>query len=89
MQRVEASKRADDGIDWRPRLFRPVEGGPGGPDEGQEDLDFVINAKMYVAPSSFQLLCILTYMPSKRRAHFRRAHQADSEHRSDTSWTTG
>jgi hypothetical protein len=48
MQRVEASKRADDGVDWRPRLFRPVQGGPGGADEGQEDLDFVINATMYV-----------------------------------------
>jgi hypothetical protein len=49
MQRVEASKRTDEGVDWRPRLFRPVQGGPGGVDEGQEDLDFVINAKMYVA----------------------------------------
>lgn len=46
MQRQEAAKRADDGIDWRPRLFRAVSGGPGGEDEGEEDLDYVINAKM-------------------------------------------
>jgi hypothetical protein len=69
MQRVEASKRADDGVDWHPRLFRPVQGGPGGPDEGQEDLDFVINAKMYVTPSSSRLFCILTYFVSQRRSH--------------------
>ena len=45
-QRQEASKRADDGLDWRPRLFRRVQGGPGGSEEGEEDLDWVINAKM-------------------------------------------
>ena len=45
-QRAEAAKRADDGIDWRPRLFRPVQGGPGGSEQGEEDLDFIINAKM-------------------------------------------
>lgn len=45
-QRDEAAKRADEGIDWRPRLFRPVQGGPGGPDEGDEDLDWIINAEV-------------------------------------------
>jgi oxysterol-binding protein-related protein 8 len=45
-QRAEASKRADDGIDWRPRLFRRVQGGPGGSEEGEEDLDWIINTKM-------------------------------------------
>lgn len=45
-QRDEAAKRADEGIDWRPRLFRPVQGGPGGPDEGEEDLDWIINAEV-------------------------------------------
>lgn len=48
MQRLEATKRADDGIDWRPRLFRRVQGGPGGPEEGEEDLDWILNAKMFV-----------------------------------------
>ncbi|KAK0746298.1 hypothetical protein B0T18DRAFT_411321 [Schizothecium vesticola] len=30
-QREEAALRANDGIEWRPRLFRAVKGGPGGP----------------------------------------------------------
>jgi hypothetical protein len=47
-QRAEAARRADEGIDWRPRLFRAVKGGPGGSEEGEEDLDWIINAKMYV-----------------------------------------
>lgn len=45
-QRDETAKRADEGIDWHPRLFRAVQGGPGGPDEGEEDLDWIINAQM-------------------------------------------
>lgn len=45
-QRREASERAEQDIEWRPTLFRPVRGGPGGEDEEQEDLDFVINTKM-------------------------------------------
>lgn len=47
MQREEAAKRAADGVEWRPRLFRRVRGGPGGPDEGEEDLEWIINAQMY------------------------------------------
>lgn len=46
MQRQEASKRAEDGVEWRPRLFRRVQGGPGGQDEGEEDLDWILNANM-------------------------------------------
>ncbi|KAJ5694448.1 hypothetical protein N7536_004860 [Penicillium majusculum] len=45
-QRDEAAKRADDGVEWHPRLFRRVQGGPGGPDEGEEDLDWIINAQV-------------------------------------------
>ncbi|OQE28895.1 hypothetical protein PENSTE_c003G04269 [Penicillium steckii] len=45
-QREEAAKRADEGVEWRPRLFRAVQGGPGGPDEGEEDLDWIINAEV-------------------------------------------
>lgn len=48
MQRQEAGVRGDEGVDWRPRLFRAVNGGPGGSEEGLEDLDWIINAKMYV-----------------------------------------
>ncbi|KAI9859567.1 MAG: hypothetical protein M1824_003733 [Vezdaea acicularis] len=46
MQRQEASKRAEDGVEWRPRLFRRVQGGPGGQDEGEEDLDWILNANI-------------------------------------------
>lgn len=45
-QREEAAKRVDEGVEWKPRLFRPVKGGPGGPDEGEEDLDWIINAQV-------------------------------------------
>ena len=45
-QREEAARRADEGVDWTPRLFRRVQGGPGGPEEGEEDLDWIIRAKM-------------------------------------------
>lgn len=47
-QREEAAVRAADGVDWTPRLFRRVRGGPGGSEEGEEDLEWVINANMYV-----------------------------------------
>jgi len=46
MQRDEAAKRAEDGVEWAPRLFRPVRGGPGGSEEGEEDLDWILNASM-------------------------------------------
>ncbi|OIW34546.1 hypothetical protein CONLIGDRAFT_9937 [Coniochaeta ligniaria NRRL 30616] len=46
MQREEAAKRAADGVEWHPRLFRRVKGGPGGPDEGEEDLEWIINAQI-------------------------------------------
>lgn len=45
-QREEAAKRAEDGVEWHPRLFRRTQGGPGGLDEGEEDLDWIINAEM-------------------------------------------
>lgn len=46
MQREEAAKRNNDGVDWNPQLFRRVQGGPGGSEEGEEDLDWIINAKV-------------------------------------------
>ncbi|EON96851.1 putative oxysterol-binding protein [Phaeoacremonium minimum UCRPA7] len=46
MQRDEAAKRAQEGVEWHPRLFRRVKGGPGGADEGEEDLEWIINAHM-------------------------------------------
>ncbi|ODA82898.1 hypothetical protein RJ55_01407 [Drechmeria coniospora] len=43
-QREAAASRAQDDVEWHPRLFRRVRGGPGGPEEGEEDLEWVINA---------------------------------------------
>lgn len=48
MQRLEAAKRAENGVEWHPRLFRKVRGGPGGSEEGEEDLDWILNAEMFV-----------------------------------------
>ncbi|KAL2258255.1 hypothetical protein VTK26DRAFT_8517 [Humicola hyalothermophila] len=45
-QREEAAKRVNDGVEWHPRLFRRVKGGPGGPEEGEEDLEWIINAQI-------------------------------------------
>ncbi|KAL8719138.1 MAG: hypothetical protein Q9225_003827 [Loekoesia sp. 1 TL-2023] len=45
-QREEAAKRQRDGTEWQPRLFRRVRGGPGGPEEGEEDLDWILAAKI-------------------------------------------
>ncbi|KAJ2897292.1 hypothetical protein MKZ38_004803 [Zalerion maritima] len=46
MQREEAAKRAADGVEWHPRLFRRVRGGPSGPDEGEEDLEWILGANI-------------------------------------------
>lgn len=48
-QREEAAKRINDGVEWHPRLFRMVRGGPGGSEEGEEDLEWIINATMSVS----------------------------------------
>ena len=45
-QRDETAKRTEQGIEWQPKLFRPIHGGPGGPDEGEEDLDWILDANM-------------------------------------------
>ena len=46
-QRDETAKRQEQGIDWHPKLFRRVHGGYGGSEEGEEDLDWILNADMY------------------------------------------
>lgn len=46
MQRDEAAKRNSEGVDWHPQLFRRVQGGRGQPEEGEEDLEWIINAKV-------------------------------------------
>ena len=55
-QREEAARRAADGLEWTPRLFRRVKGGPGGSEEGEEDLEWIISGHMYIYP-----LCCMSY----------------------------
>ncbi|TVY94415.1 Oxysterol-binding protein-like protein [Lachnellula willkommii] len=66
MQRDEAAKRAEEGVEWVPRLFRPVQGGPGGVDEGEEDLDWILNANIDGATPEKQVDQILAVTPILR-----------------------
>ncbi|KAI9053493.1 hypothetical protein LZ554_002448 [Drepanopeziza brunnea f. sp. 'monogermtubi'] len=63
MQRDEAAKRAQEGVEWHPRLFRTVKGGPGGPEEGEEDLDFILNASIDGTTPEQQIEQILAITP--------------------------
>jgi hypothetical protein len=52
-QRAETAQRVEKGIEWKPRLFRPVRGGPGGSEEDEEKLDWILDATMWAPlPSS-------------------------------------
>ncbi|GAB1310086.1 Oxysterol-binding protein OBPa [Madurella fahalii] len=63
MQREEAAARANDGVEWHPRLFRRVKGGPGGPEEGEEDLEWIINAQIDGATPERQAAQIMAIYP--------------------------
>ncbi|MCJ1476287.1 hypothetical protein MMC13_004953 [Lambiella insularis] len=41
-QREEAAQRQSKGVEWQPKLFRPVHGS----EEGEEGLDFILNAEI-------------------------------------------
>ncbi|KAI9759890.1 MAG: hypothetical protein M4579_002015 [Chaenotheca gracillima] len=69
MQREEASKRAEDGVDWHPRFFRPVHGGPGGSEEGEEDLDWILNADIDDSDIELQKKQILSVAPILPGSH--------------------
>lgn len=45
-QREKAAHRAQKGIEWKPRLFRKVQSGPGEPEADKADLEFIIDAHM-------------------------------------------
>lgn len=63
-QREEAASRAQDDVEWHPRLFRRVQGGPGGLEEGEEDLEWIINATVdSTAPPEKQTEQILAIYP--------------------------
>ncbi|OAG40686.1 hypothetical protein AYO21_04984 [Fonsecaea monophora] len=45
-QREEAKRREELGVEWKPKLFRRVDARPGSPEEGEEDLEWIINAHL-------------------------------------------
>jgi hypothetical protein len=68
-QRAETAQRNSEGVDWHPQLFRPIKGGPGGPDEGEEDLDWIISAKIdgkTPAEQVEQILRIHSILPGQK-----------------------
>ncbi|PNY23951.1 Oxysterol-binding protein-like protein OBPa [Tolypocladium capitatum] len=63
-QREEAASRAQEDVEWHPRLFRRVQGGPDGSEEGEEDLEWIINATVdSSAPPEKQTEQILSIYP--------------------------
>ena len=47
-QREEAAARAQENAEWQPRLFKRVEPALGSPEEGEENLEWIIDAEMLV-----------------------------------------
>lgn len=45
-QREEAAQRAQEGVEWKPRLFRKVRDGPGEPERDKVDLEWIIDAEV-------------------------------------------
>ncbi|KAM5481676.1 Oxysterol-binding protein OBPa [Microsporum canis] len=71
-QREEAAARAHENIEWRPKLFRAVHGGPGGSEEGRENLDWIINA--HIDPHNpskavEQILAFTAILPGQKVNH--------------------
>ncbi|EFE32807.1 uncharacterized protein ARB_00265 [Trichophyton benhamiae CBS 112371] len=71
-QREEAATRANENIEWRPKLFRAVQGGPGGSEEGRENLDWIINA--HIDPHNpskavEQILAFTAILPGQKVNH--------------------
>ncbi|KAA6415484.1 MAG: oxysterol-binding [Lasallia pustulata] len=69
MQREEAAKRAESGREWQPRYFRAVQGGPGGQEEGEEDLDWILNANIDGPTSDAKVKQILAMAPIVKGQH--------------------
>ena len=45
-QRTEAHERQEQGVEWQPKLFRRAESQQGGRDEGEEDLEWILDTQM-------------------------------------------
>lgn len=84
MQRDEAAKRAEDGVEWHPRLFRQVKGGPGGPDEGEEDLDWILNANIDGSTPEKQIQQILALTPILRGQKSTEKNEIPPHHRTQS-----
>jgi len=88
MQRDEAARRAEDGVEWHPRLFRPVRGGPGGPDEGEEDLDWILNANIDGTTPQKQAEQILAVTPILRGQKSNEKNPIPPPHTRSESYTS-
>jgi oxysterol-binding protein-related protein 8 len=66
-QREEASRRAAEGWEWRPKLFRSVRSGPGESEEGEGDLDWILSATMYGLHLFIQPHCLTRTETQKNR----------------------
>ncbi|PNP42781.1 hypothetical protein TGAMA5MH_05524 [Trichoderma gamsii] len=68
-QREEAAARAHDNVEWLPRLFRAVHSGPGESEEGEESLEWIINAHIDSSASpkkqTEQILAIYPIVPGQ------------------------
>jgi hypothetical protein len=53
-QREEAAKRAQDGVEWHPRLFRHVDPAHDAAEQGEEDLEWIINTDIDYSASPQQ-----------------------------------
>ncbi|KAI9705241.1 MAG: hypothetical protein M1820_005239 [Bogoriella megaspora] len=73
-QREEASQREKQGLEWQPQLFRPVRGGPGGSEEGEESLDWIIDANLNYNASSQdlvnQVLSLAPIVPGQKSSDY-------------------
>ncbi|TQS39233.1 hypothetical protein Golomagni_00242 [Golovinomyces magnicellulatus] len=89
MQRDEAAKRLECGEEWQPRLFRPVNCESDDLDEGLDDLDWILNAKIDGPTAEIQveqILAITPILPGQKNINKDSviAHLHQSEHTYNT-----
>lgn len=86
-QREEREIRAREGVEWQPRLFRSVQGGPGAPEEEEEELEWIINAKMCVPLEACPFLVDLGTDTTQRQQQPAKANRTDPGHLPHSSRT--
>ncbi|KAI9784214.1 MAG: hypothetical protein M1816_001036 [Peltula sp. TS41687] len=88
MQRAEAAKRAELGVDWTPKLFRRVRTGPGEPEEGEDGLDWILSAHIDGSTAEAQIQQILSIAPILRgQRPNQRSQSVVSSHHSQSQST--